>query len=123
MMIGTPSSSHRDRTRASARTPIGNGGWSSRRRAYPPRPVSRHRRTAPTRTRPVVPHLPVLIAKALKTNHKAWKFFRQLAPTHRRQFVVWIHLAKRPETRDKCIHESIALLEPELLTGEASVCL
>jgi uncharacterized protein YdeI (YjbR/CyaY-like superfamily) len=60
--------------------------------------------------RPVIPDLPVYIAKALKTNSKAWEFFRQLAPTHRRDFVVWIHTAKRPETRDKRIRESIRLL-------------
>ena len=36
--------------------------------------------------------------------------FQQLAPTHRRNFVVWIHLAKRAETREKRIRESIALL-------------
>ena len=60
--------------------------------------------------RPVVPDLPAYIAKALKANPKAWKFFQELAPTHRRQFVVWIHLAKRPETRDKHIRESIDLL-------------
>ena len=63
--------------------------------------------------RPVVPDLPAYIAKALKANPKAWKFFQELAPTHRRQFVVWIHLAKRPETRDKRIRESIVLLGPE----------
>ena len=60
--------------------------------------------------RPVVPDLPVYIAKALKENRKAWKFFRELAPTHRRRFVVWIHTAKRPETRKKRIRESIRLL-------------
>ena len=60
--------------------------------------------------RPLVPDLPVFIAKALKTNDKAWKFFRQLAATHRRQFVVWIFMAKRPETREKRIRESIRLL-------------
>jgi len=60
--------------------------------------------------RPLVPDLPVFIAKALKTNHKAWKFFRQLAATHRRQFVVWIYMAKRTETREKRIRESIRLL-------------
>jgi hypothetical protein len=27
----------------------------------------------------MIPNLPVSIAKALKTNLKAWKFFRQLA--------------------------------------------
>jgi uncharacterized protein YdeI (YjbR/CyaY-like superfamily) len=60
--------------------------------------------------RPVVPALPAYIAEALKGNSKAWKFFRELAPTYRRQFLVWIHIAKRPETRDRRIRESIALL-------------
>jgi uncharacterized protein YdeI (YjbR/CyaY-like superfamily) len=60
--------------------------------------------------RPVIPTMPVYIAKALKANSKAWGFFRKLAPTYRRNFVVWIHTAKRPETREKRIRESIALL-------------
>src|SRR5436189_5442259 len=60
--------------------------------------------------RPVVPDLPVYIAKALKTNSKAWEFFRELAPTYRRDFVVWSHMAKRLETRERRIRESIALL-------------
>jgi uncharacterized protein YdeI (YjbR/CyaY-like superfamily) len=60
--------------------------------------------------RPSVPRLPAYVAKAIKTNAKAWRFFQQLAPTYRRDFVVWIHLAKRPETREKRIRESIALL-------------
>ena len=60
--------------------------------------------------RPIVPELPAYIAKALKTNQKALKFFRQLAPTDRRQFVVWIYTAKRAETRKKRIRESIRLL-------------
>ena len=60
--------------------------------------------------RPAIPELPAYIAKALKANSKAWKFFRELAPTYRRDFVVWIHIAKRPETRERRIRESIALL-------------
>jgi uncharacterized protein YdeI (YjbR/CyaY-like superfamily) len=60
--------------------------------------------------RPVIPDLPVYIAKALKANSKAWKFFRELAPTYRRHFVVWIHTAKRAETRETRIRESIGLL-------------
>ncbi len=59
---------------------------------------------------PAVPNLPAYIAKAFKAKPKAWKFFQDLAPTYRRHFVVWIHLAKRPETREKRIRESIALL-------------
>ena len=60
--------------------------------------------------KPVIPELPAYIAKALETNPKAWQFFRQLAPTYRRDFVVWIHIAKRPETRETRIRESIRLL-------------
>lgn len=60
--------------------------------------------------RPTIPILPAYIAKALKTSRAAWDFFQQLAPTHRRNFVVWIHIAKRAETREKRIRESIALL-------------
>ena len=60
--------------------------------------------------KPVIPELPAYIAKAFKPNPAAWKFFRELAPTHRRDFVVWIHIAKRPETRERRIRESIALL-------------
>jgi uncharacterized protein YdeI (YjbR/CyaY-like superfamily) len=60
--------------------------------------------------RPVIPELPGYIAKALKANSKAWKFFQELAPSYRRHFVVWIHIAKRPETRARRIRESISLL-------------
>ena len=60
--------------------------------------------------RPRVPQLPAYVANAIKANAKAWQFFQQLAPTYRRDFVVWIHTAKRPETREKRIRESIALL-------------
>jgi uncharacterized protein YdeI (YjbR/CyaY-like superfamily) len=60
--------------------------------------------------KPAIPELPVYIANALKTDSKAWEFFRALAPTYRRDFVVWIHIAKRPETREKRIRESIRLL-------------
>ena len=60
--------------------------------------------------RPVIAELPDYIAKALKTNSRAWEFFQRLAPTYRRNFVVWIDIAKRPETRATRIRESISLL-------------
>ncbi len=60
--------------------------------------------------RPVIPELPAYIAKALQSNPKAWSFFQQLAPSYRRHFVIWIDTAKRSETRQKRIRESIALL-------------
>jgi uncharacterized protein YdeI (YjbR/CyaY-like superfamily) len=60
--------------------------------------------------RPAIPDLPPYIAKALKANTKAWTFFQELAPTYRRHFVAWIHTAKRPDTREKRLRESIELL-------------
>jgi len=60
--------------------------------------------------RPAIPDLPAYIAKALRASPKAWRFFQELAPSYRRDFVVWIHTAKRPETRARRIRESIALL-------------
>lgn len=60
--------------------------------------------------KPAIPELPAYIAKAIKANGKAWKFFRELTPRERRNFVVWIYMAKRPETREKRIRESLALL-------------
>jgi uncharacterized protein YdeI (YjbR/CyaY-like superfamily) len=60
--------------------------------------------------RPSIPVLPAYIVKAFKTNLRAWQHFQALAPTYRRDFVVWIHTAKRPETRDRRIREAIELL-------------
>jgi uncharacterized protein YdeI (YjbR/CyaY-like superfamily) len=59
---------------------------------------------------PRIPELPGYIATALKGRPRAWAFFRQLPRTERRNFVVWIHLAKQPETRKRRIRESIRLL-------------
>ena len=60
--------------------------------------------------KPSIPELPAYVAKAFKTNLKAWQCFQALAPTYRRHFVVWIHTAKRAETRERRIRESIELL-------------
>ena len=60
--------------------------------------------------KPNIPTLPAYIAKAFKANRKSWAFFQKLSPTSRRQFVVWIHIAKRPETREKRLRASVELL-------------
>ena len=60
--------------------------------------------------RPRIPELPAYVAQAFKAHPKAWQNFRALAPTYRRDFVVWIHMAKRPETRERRIRESVRLL-------------
>ena len=62
--------------------------------------------------RPVISYdPPEALLKALKQNNKAKDFFEDLAPTYQKQFIVWINIAKRPETREKRIREFIQLLE------------
>jgi uncharacterized protein YdeI (YjbR/CyaY-like superfamily) len=69
---------------------------------------------APTSNRsapPAIPQrVPPYIAAALKSNSKAWRTFQLLPPSHRREYVAWIHSAKRAETRARRIRESVRLL-------------
>src|SRR5438445_5535694 len=60
--------------------------------------------------KPDIPELPGYIGKALQSNPEAWSFFQTLPRRERRNFVVWIHTAKRPETRERRTCESVALL-------------
>lgn len=54
--------------------------------------------------------IPPDFAAALKKNKKAEKTFMKMAPTYQKQYLGWIEIAKRPETKDKRIKESIRLL-------------
>ena len=67
--------------------------------------------------KPTIPTLPSYIARAFQDVTKAWEFFQELAPSHRRNFVAWIHTAKRTETREKRIRESIRLLSARKKLG------
>jgi uncharacterized protein YdeI (YjbR/CyaY-like superfamily) len=58
----------------------------------------------------IAPGVPAEFQKALAKNKKANAFFAQLAPSYQRQFTGWIAVAKRPETRQRRVKESIALL-------------
>ncbi len=55
--------------------------------------------------------MPMELSDALAKNKKAKEFFEQLAPTYQKHFIGWITVAKRPETKEKRIAESIALLK------------
>ncbi len=44
-------------------------------------------------------------------NKKAKIFFDQLAPTYQKHFIGWVSVAKRQETKDHRVSESIALLK------------
>jgi uncharacterized protein YdeI (YjbR/CyaY-like superfamily) len=55
--------------------------------------------------------IPPEFAKALARNKKAKKNFDDLAPSYRKFYIGWIATAKRPETKERRIAESIELLE------------
>ena len=61
--------------------------------------------------------IPAELKKALASNKKAKEFFNALAPSYQKQYIGWISAAKRPETKDKRVQESIALLENEQRLG------
>ena len=67
--------------------------------------------------RPAIPTLPRYIAKAFRGVPEAWEFFQELAPSQRRNFVAWIHMARQPETREKRIRESIRMLSARKKLG------
>ena len=54
--------------------------------------------------------IPEEFEHALQQNREAQAFFQQLAPSYQKQYIGWIVVAKRLETRGKRIKESIALL-------------
>jgi uncharacterized protein YdeI (YjbR/CyaY-like superfamily) len=76
---------------------------------------------APTANRyaakPNVPELPAYIARAFKADAGAWAFFKSLSARSRRDFVVWVHTAKRAETRTRRIRECLELLSARKKLG------
>jgi uncharacterized protein YdeI (YjbR/CyaY-like superfamily) len=58
-----------------------------------------------------VDKMPKEFEEALGQNRIASANFEKLAQSHRRRYVLWIAMAKRPETRHKRIREAVALLE------------
>jgi len=97
---------------ASKWSDINRGRWRELKRAGLLRPAGLA--AAPTGNRyapkPSIPELPSYIRKAFRSHPDAWSFFQKLPRGERRNFVVWIHIAKRPETRERRTRESIALL-------------
>jgi uncharacterized protein YdeI (YjbR/CyaY-like superfamily) len=54
--------------------------------------------------------VPAYIQRTLKQHPKAWATFERLAPSHRRNYVLWIDTAKREETKARRLEEAIRLL-------------
>ncbi|MDD5542424.1 MAG: YdeI/OmpD-associated family protein [Acidobacteriia bacterium] len=48
--------------------------------------------------------------EALKTHPTAQAFFRQMAPSYQRQYLLWINMAQKEVTRARRVKESVALL-------------
>ncbi|HKS38085.1 MAG TPA: DUF1801 domain-containing protein [Verrucomicrobiae bacterium] len=49
-------------------------------------------------------------ALAEKRNRAAADFFRRLAPTYQREYLVWLTMAKLPKTRERRLKETLAAL-------------
>lgn len=56
--------------------------------------------------------MPDFFKKALaeKKHRAAADFFRQLKPTYQREYLVWVSTAKRPETRERRLEETLQAL-------------
>ena len=50
------------------------------------------------------------LQKVLEANPLALQFFEDLAFSHKREYLAWIHDAKKPETRERRIQKTIELL-------------
>jgi uncharacterized protein YdeI (YjbR/CyaY-like superfamily) len=62
-------------------------------------------------SRPVIgAEAPPELLEALARNKRAKEFFDELAPTYQKQYIAWIVTAKRPETKEKRVRESIRCL-------------
>ena len=53
---------------------------------------------------------PKALTDAFKNNHRAKKVFEELTPSRKKQFLWWIESAKREDTRNKRVKETLRLL-------------
>jgi len=61
--------------------------------------------------------IPACFKQELKANAKAWNYFQNLAPSHRRRYIRWIMYAKQAQTRARRSREAVALLEQNKKLG------
>ena len=54
--------------------------------------------------------IPQYLKQALMNSRTAWDNFNKLAPSYRRNYILWISTAKKEETRNKRLKEAITLL-------------
>lgn len=73
---------------------------------------------APKKSKSV--RVPRELSLALDANARARKAFDGLAPSHQREYVEWVLEAKRPETKERRIAETVARLAKGQRMGEAT---
>ncbi len=56
------------------------------------------------------PDVPAELTKALARNKAARQNFENLAPSYRRQYIWWVAIAKRDETRRRRVSEAVRML-------------
>lgn len=57
-----------------------------------------------------LPPLPPALAAALQKNRAAREFFHALKPTYQREYIIWVGMAKRPETQQQRLADTLAAL-------------
>jgi len=62
-------------------------------------------------------NIPDYILKEFSKNEPALTIFNKLAPSHKKQYILWITNAKKPETIKKRLEESIVLLKDNKKLG------
>ncbi len=65
----------------------------------------------------IPPKMPDELLAALKKNKVAWKKFNSLARSYQTQFIYWVILAKREETRQRRIREVVRKVAKGLKTS------
>jgi uncharacterized protein YdeI (YjbR/CyaY-like superfamily) len=61
--------------------------------------------------------LPAYISRGFKSVPGAWNYFRTLAPSHQKHYMMWIHMAKQQQTRDRRLAEATRLLSKSQKLG------
>ena len=58
--------------------------------------------------------MPKRIEKALKSRPEVWKAFQKISPSHRRNYILWLSDAKKPETFER----RLKIAAEEVLAGK-----
>lgn len=89
---------------------VAEGRMTDAGRAVLPRKEDLERKTVPTKPPIAEMEIPGELRSALEAHDAARAAFEALAPSHRRQYLLWVGAAKRPETRTRRAAEALELL-------------